>query len=154
MAKVRIKFGYYGHRPHKARSPVPVGPGETVNVSDDEAIRLISLGVAELVDAQSSVSPLCAPYEQPQSGEEYVDTSGAEPLPEPDEDADTANVGHLDADQLMSLTKAKLLELASDIGADVSAADSKAKIVDAIIQVQLEPGDSIPPAVVAEAPVI
>ncbi len=156
MARVRIISGAYGYRPPGSKHPVTKRIGDIVTVSDDEAIRLITLKVAELVDAQSPVSPLSALPEEADKSYQSVDTESDKIPPESDEGADTANVttGHLDAEQLMELTKAELLKLAEEMGADVSSSDNKTEIVAAIAQAEVEPGDIVPPDLSAEAPVV
>lgn len=54
----------------------------------------------------------------------------------------------------MELTKAELLKLAEEMGADVSSSDNKTEIVAAIAQAEVEPGDIVPPDLSAEAPVV
>ena len=156
MAKVRIISGTYGYRPPNSKHPVSKSIGDIVTISDDEAMRLITLKVTELVDAQSPVSPLSALSDELDKSCEGVDTDLAKAPPESDEDADTAEViiGHLDAEQLMELTKAELLKLADEMGVDVSSSDSKAEIVAAITQVEVTAGDMVPPDLSAEAPVV
>lgn len=156
MAKVRIISGTYGYRPPNSKHPVSKSIGDIVTISDDEAMRLITLKVAELVDAQSPVSPLSALSDELDKSCEGVDTDLAKAPPESEEGADTAEViiGHFDAEQLMELTKAELLKLADEMGVDVSSSDSKAEIVAAITQVEVTAGDMVPPDLSAEAPVV
>lgn len=156
MARVRIISGTYGYRPPSSKHPVPKRIGDTVTVSDDEAVRLITLKVAELVDAQSPVSPLSVLSDGFGENSESADTDADQIPPESDEAADTADViiGHLDAEQLMELTKAELLKLADEMGVDVSSSDNKAEIVAALTQVEVSTSDMVPPELSAEAPVV
>ncbi len=155
MARVRIISGAYGYRPPGSKHPVTKRIGDIVTVSDDEAIRLITLKVAELVDAQSPVSPLSALPEEADKSYQSVDTESDKIPPEGDEGAaaDEATTGHLDAEQLMELTKAELLKLAEEMDVDVSSSDNKAEIVAAITQTEVMTGDA-PPDLSAEAPVV
>ena len=156
MARVRIISGTYGYRPPGSKHPVPKRIGDTVTVSDDEALRLITLKVAKLVDAQSPVSPLSVLHDGPGENSEGVDTDADQIPPGSDEGADTAEavIGHLDAEQLMELTKAELLKLADELGVDVSSSDNKAEIVAALTQTEVTTGKVVLPELSAEAPVV
>lgn len=156
MARVRIIRGTYGYRPPGSMHPMPKRIGDIVTVNDDEAIRLITLKVAELVDVQSPVSPLSVRPEDADKSCESVDTESDKIPPEGDQGAAAANVttGHLDAEQLMELTKAELLKLANEMGVDVSSSDNKAEIVAAITRAEVAPGEAIPPELSVETPVV
>ena len=156
MARVRIISGTYGYRPPGSKHPVPKRIGDTVTVSDGEAQRHINLKVAALVDEHMPIAATGAPVDTLDDNLKGVDTDSTQTPPESDEGADTANVttGHLDAEQLMELTKAELLKLAEEMGADVSSSDNKTEIVAAIAQAEVEPGDIVPPDLSAEAPVV
>ena len=151
MARVRIISGTYGYRPPGSKHPVPKRIGDTVTVSDDEAVRLITLKVAKLVDVQSPVSPLSVLPDGPGESSESVDTDADQIPPESDEGADTADVI---VEHLMELTKAELLKLADEMGVEVSSSDNKPEIVAAITQAEVEPGDIVPPDPSAEVPVV
>lgn len=156
MARVQIISGAYGYRPPGSKHPVPKRIGDTVTVSDSEAQRLIKLKVAALIDERTPVAVTSAPTDGSGDSSESVDTDADQIPPESDERADTADVivGHLDAEQLMELTKAELLKLADEMGIDVSNSDNKAEIVAAITQVEVSTGDIVPPELSAEAPVV
>ncbi|MBR3767533.1 MAG: hypothetical protein IKL10_04745 [Clostridia bacterium] len=49
MKKIRIISGTYGHRPFGKKGVHPVKVDETCDVSDEEAVRLESLKIAEIV---------------------------------------------------------------------------------------------------------
>lgn len=156
MARVRIISGTYGYRPPTSKHPVPKRVGDIVTVSDSEAMRLIKLKVAALIDEQPPAAPRDVASDGPGENSESVDTAQAKIPPEGNEGADEAGetTGHLDAGQLMELTKAELLKLAGEMGVDVSSSDNKAEIVAAISQTEVTMGDIVPPDLSAEAPVV
>ncbi len=155
MARVRIISGAYGYRPPGSKHPVTKRIGDTAVVSDSEAQRLVNLKVAALIDEQTSVADASVPAAALDDNSGGVDTDSAQSPPEGDEGAaaDEATTGHLDAEQLMELTKAELLKLAEEMDVDVSSSDNKAEIVAAITQTEVMTEDA-PPDLSAEAPVV
>jgi hypothetical protein len=123
--KVKIVNGTYGHRRTAGGSVVPIRMGGTVDVSLEEAKRLIRLGVA--VSICGSDEP---PVEPDQTEDGQKDSQ---------DDAAT-----LDREQLMELTRAKLEELAADMGVDVSTCKNKGEIADLLVQAPVEPGPELP----------
>lgn len=156
MARVQIISGAYGYRPPGSKHSVTKRIGDIVTVSDGEAQRLISLKVAALIEEQMPVAATGAPVSTLDDKPESVDTGSTQTPTEGGEGAAADNVttGHLDAEQLMDLTKAELLKLADEMGVDVSSSDNKAEIVAAITQVEVTTSNIVPPELSAEAPVV
>lgn len=116
MAIIRILQGVYGSRDGKGRVH-PVFKGERVEVSDQEALRLVRLGVAEIV-ARSTVYPPVVPQTAPDPEQMPQDTAAertpAAPAGEP---SDTMSAAALER-----MTKADLEQMAQDMGIDISGA--------------------------------
>lgn len=123
MARIKVTRGgcgitfkdEHGIERHALKTPES-GPFE---YNDTKAARLVSLGVAEYVDAQ----------EVPAKPDDVN-----EPKEEP-------TTGHLDASQLEGMTNAQLANLAGDLGIDVSKCKKKADYIAAIIAEEVEVGD-------------
>lgn len=85
MKKVKIVNGVYGYRPDGVGSTEPIGIGETVSLPDDEAARLVDLGVAIIVG--DAPAPVATPDVGQSDGGEGDDTpedgNGAEDGDEP-----------------------------------------------------------------------
>lgn len=120
MAIVKILQGAYGSRDGKGRVH-PVFRGEQVEVSDQEALRLVGLGVAEIVSGGPAM-PSVAPQTPPDPEQMPQDTTG-EKLPAEaatavgDEPSDSMSVAALER-----MTKADLEQMAQDMGIDISGA--------------------------------
>lgn len=161
MKRVRIIRGVYGHKPYGTGRVRPVGIGDTVDVPDEEAERLVFLGVAEMVP------------EPPSNGDEDVATiqdgqTDGEPGTGMDaevlcgeNDAEGSTAYTLDPEQMKSMTNAKLRELAEAIGISTARLKNKAELIAAITAVQNVPAteeESVvdgeqPPTLCAEEPV-
>jgi len=118
MAIIKILQGAYGSRDGKGRVH-PIFKGERVEVSDQEALRLVSLGVAEIVSggpAMPSVAPQTAPdpEQMPQDTEK---TPAEATTAAGDEPSDSMSVAALER-----MTKADLEQMAQDMGIDISGA--------------------------------
>lgn len=87
---------------------------------DQQAARLVSLGVAEYADKQQTAA-----------------SARVEATPEDDE----KTTGSLDPEQLKDMNINQLKKLAADMGADVKGCKSKADYIDAITAVEVEAGD-------------
>jgi len=152
MKTVKIIFGSYG-LPDGRRGVKLIDCGQTCEVDDAEAARLVALGVAAVVVAT------------PQEAESATGTG--ENTPEGD-NAQEGAVGHLDAGQLSSMTNAQLKQLAEDMGLDVTKCKKKADFIELITAEEVivptdgEEGEEeddtvddgeLPPDLEAEAPV-
>lgn len=119
MVKIKILGGAYGHRPAGSRHPVVINHGETCEVPEAEAKRLVELGVAEEVDRGAVAT---APVEL--SAESREDAT-------PDEEA--AEEGQeTPVPPLEDMTVAQLKELAEQMGLDISGLRKKSDILAAI----------------------
>ena len=81
MAIIKILQGAYGSRDGKGRVH-PVFKGERVEVPDQEALRLVRLGVAEIV-ARSTAYPPVVPQTAPDPEQMPQDTAGERTLAAP-----------------------------------------------------------------------
>lgn len=108
MLNVKITSGIYGYRTEPSGPVEPKGVGDICSVSEDEAARLVRLGVAEIIDAALNQQPF-----------EYR--------------ADDNAV--MDEAKLKKMSKAELLSLAIDFGidGDLPEGATKAQIIAAII---------------------
>lgn len=152
MKTVKIVSGVYGADNGKG-GVTAIARGQTCEVSDAEAARLVSLGVAAM-----AVATLQEGQTAPEAGEN---------TPEGD-NAQEGAVGHLDAGQLSSMTNAQLKQLAEDMGLDVTKCKKKADFIELITAEEVivptdgEEGEEeddtvddgeLPPDLEAEAPV-
>ena len=156
MTKIEIICGTYGHRPAGALHPVPVDRGGFCDVPEEEAERLVHLGVARIASGEV-VPAVATPPVDEESTSAGADLSG-------DENGSTDEESlHLDPEQLKELTNAKLTELAEDMGIDTAKLKTKAQLISAITSVPLEDAISedegvddgeAPPTLEPEAPVV
>ena len=130
---IKIISGTYGHRPllpNGKRSPYlnPVKAGSPpIEVDDAEAERLFALGVAEMADPEENKAP------EAKAAEKAPEVSG-EPI-----------TGHLDGVDLESMSFNDLKALAKDIGIDAGKIKSKAGLIQAITEVEVEaPAEELP----------
>ena len=143
MAIIKILQGAYGSRDGKGRVH-PVFKGERVEVSDQEALRLVRLGVAEIV-ARSTAYPPVVPQTAPDPEQMPQDTAGEEtpsgattaPTGEP---SDSMSVAALER-----MTKADLEQMAQDMGVDISGAKNNRERAELIAAAEAEEaGDGAP----------
>ena len=141
MAIVKILQGAYGSRDRKGRVH-PIFRGEQVEVSDQEALRLVKLGVAEIVGTASpTVAPQAAPdpEQMPQDTAGEETPSGAATAPT-DEPSDSMSVAALER-----MTKADLEQMAQDMGVDISGAKNNRERAELIAAAEAqEAGDGAP----------
>ncbi len=139
MAIIKILQGAYGSRDGKGRVH-PIFKGERVEVSDQEALRLVRLGVAEIV-ARSTAYPPVVPQTAPDPEQMPQDTAGertpAAPAGEP---SDTMSAAALER-----MTKADLEQMAQDMGVDISGAKNNRERAELIAAAEAEEaGDGAP----------
>jgi len=96
MREIVIQKGVYGFRTDRGRVQ-PVPRGATAIVSDEEAVRLVNLGVAAYTD-QTSVHP------------------------SPSTDSGQAAPNETEVSRLERMSKADLERMAADLGVDISGA--------------------------------
>lgn len=146
MKTIKIVTGTYGADNGKG-GVVAIDRGHICEVDDQEAARLIALGVAEKVVATpQDANGVC------EAGENTTDESGAQ----------SGIVGHLDAEQFSTMTNAELKKLAEDMGLDTSKCRRKADFIDLITAEEViapetddtEDDGELPPELSAEAPVV
>ena len=108
---VKIIKGSYGHR--KGKVIVPVYAGETVELTPEQEVRLVKLGVAEVVNPNGK-------------------TSGGKPpkAPEGNSDNDEQSDALPEYDEKMKLVELK--EIDEKYGVDASAMQSKKEVIAAI----------------------
>jgi len=134
--------------------------------SADEATeeRLVSLGVAVRVGAPDHAQTLprndSAAGEEPENAGEVSTPPAAENASQGDEEAAG---GHLDPDQLRTMTNAALKKLAEDMGLDASKCRNKEQYVALLTSVEIDiedtedpeaADDDEPPDLNAEAPIV
>ncbi|WP_297312565.1 hypothetical protein [uncultured Oscillibacter sp.] len=141
MTIVKILQGAYGSRDGKGRVH-PIFKGERVEVSDQEALRLVKLGVAEIV---GPASPAVAPQTAPDPERMPQDTAdGGKPVEAPtipvDEPSDSMSVAALER-----MTKADLEQMAQDMGVDLSGAKNNRERAELIAAAEAEEGGEVLP---------
>lgn len=155
---VKIINGNYGHNENGRITAISLG-GE-VDLADDEARRLIKLGVAELVTERKGDNRGASHVATGENGEENEtpsvnpteDESGAEGKSEDDGEKGLA----LDETQLKTMTNTNLKKLAEDMGIDTSKMRVKDDFVKAILEktVYCDNDDETPPVATAEDPIL
>ena len=148
MCEIRIVSGTYGMNVN-GRIAV-VRREQTCEVPEEEAARLVSLGVA--VDVKERV--LVA--ETPAVGDAENET-GDTPEAEETDATDDLIPGHLDEEELKKMPFEQLKKLATDCGLQVGKLRSRENIVKALAEmetfVSAEEDGEEPPVMEAEAPV-
>lgn len=157
--KVKIICGAYGHRPTDRPGTVKtVRAGQCCEVSDEEASRLVKLGVAEY----TAEEPVATPPAEPEDDGTGTNTPPAddgsvglvmfsvEELPEAAKSLDIVD-GHFTEESLNKLTNADLKALAIDLGLDPKKCGNKASLVALILPVNIvddegEDDGTAPPA--------
>lgn len=128
MAIVRIVSGTYGHRPDGSNYVVPVTPRDLpISVSDEEAKRLVDLGVAVYVDKGAVATPPAGV-----SNDALISNPPSEEDGE-NGDSDPAEVtGNLDPEALKDWKMDELRKLADDMGIDTAGIKKKDALIEAI----------------------
>ena len=159
--KIKIISGTYGHRPAGAVHPKPISAGETCDVPEGEAKRLIDLGIALPVAQVPAKGIATAPAASAGLGPGVTMSEGKNPQEAfPFEDGEVLDVvdGHLTVESLMKLSRADMESLAEGAGVDVSGCKTKADVIAELVKVEfdpMQPDDSEPlPQLDAEAPVV
>ena len=119
MTIVKIISGTYGYQPQGSNYIVPVAAGDPpISVEDDEALRLVDLGVAVI-----------AKEDAPAPAEDAVEQTG---------ESDPAEItGNLDPEELKGWTVSDLKKLAADMQIDVTG-KKKDDIIKAICAVDVD----------------
>lgn len=155
MKLIKIINGTYGFRPQPYVVELKTADDQPFEVSDEEADRLIGLGVAALAFGDDSESLQGAmdgmvgqledqpvPPEDPDEDPEDQDTD------EPEDEADETNepapaAEKMDPEELKQLTNPELGELAKELGIEVKGRPTKADLIDAIMAAAAE-DDELP----------
>ena len=148
MCEIRIVSGTYGLSVNGRI--VVVRSQQTCEVPEEEAVRLVSLGVAVYVKEPVLVA------EKPAVGDAVYET-GDTPEAEENDATDDLIPGHLDEEELRKMPFDQLKKLASDCGLQVGILRSRKNIVKALAEmetfVSAEEDGEEPPIMEAEAPV-
>ncbi len=137
MILVKIISGTYGYRPEKSNYVIPVSVGEgPISVDDDEAKRLVEIGVAAYIDKETPVeavatAPSCDSDSCP------IDNS---PDSEDGENGDSGPgevTGNLDPEELKGWKMDELKKLATDMGIDATGIKKKDDLIAAIVAVEV-----------------
>lgn len=143
MKTVKIINGAYGQRVGGKTRLVRLG--ETCQVDDQEAARLVSLKVAEYVKEEpEAIQPAPPTIDIDESG---GDAPGQEDEPGPERDTYTQ-------DELDAMTKDSLLKIAAQLGLKANVRMSKADITQAIHGVLVHADEPAPPDLSPEDPVV
>lgn len=124
MVKIKVIRGgcgiSYKDEHGAARHALRTAEDGPFECDEQQASRLVSLGVAEYADEQQAAA-----------------SATAEATPQGDEPI----TGTLDPDQLKDMSLTQLKELAADMGADVKGCKSKSDYINAITALETEAGD-------------
>jgi hypothetical protein len=157
MLKVKIINGNYGYNDNGKITTIPLG--ETVDLADDEAQRLINLKVAELVTDDTDHKGSKKPVATGENGEENK-TPSVNPTEnkngaEGEIEGDTEKGLPLGETQLRSMTNTELKKLAEDMGLDTSKMKKKEDFVSAIMAnvEYFDNDDEAPPVATVEDPI-
>ena len=149
--KIEIISGSYGWRKTKGTMSKLVERGDTCEVDDAEARRLVALGVAAIVH-EVDEAPVASGITVESGDTPCVDMPSEENGTEGDAEA------YLDAKQLQEMTVAQLKELAAELGIETAKLRKKDDLIAAIVAVPVEPGEEISeddlPELSADAPVV
>lgn len=130
MTLVKIINGTYGHRPEKSNYVIPVSVGDpAISVDDDEAKRLVEIGVAAYADAEAVAT----------ASEGGSDASPIEYTPGDKDgesgDSDPAEItDNPDPESLKGWKVDELKRLASDMGIDTTGIKKKGDLIQAITE--------------------
>ena len=137
MTIVKIISGTYGHRPENSPYVIPVTPRDpAISVDDDEAKRLVKIGVAAYVDAEAPLEDVATAVPGDSDGQ----TIGNSPDNGEGEngDSDPGEIaGTLDPEDLKGWKMEDLKKLAADLGIDTTGIKKKDDLIAAIAAVEV-----------------
>lgn len=172
MKKIEITNGVYGARDSKTNRVTPVPIGGTVDVTDEEAARLVQLNVAKVIGEETPADGVATPPAPGADGGADENASGsnggAEGQESGYEDDDVLDIvdGHFTVESLMKLERKAMEALAADleIAADaIKKCKNKTELATLIAEVEVEAEEDedasagngeTPPALGAENPVV
>lgn len=128
MMDVIIRRGTYGHRIGKNRVK-SVSVGEKITVSDDEADRLVQMGIASYADAHAVANGAA------KTSPNGSDAAGSENLESDASDDET------ELSKLEKMPKADLERMAKDMGVDISGAKNNHERAALILAADTESGE-------------
>ena len=152
MKLIKIINGVYGFRPQPyvvERKNVHDAPFE---VSDEEAARLVDLGVAAIAfgedseslnDAMDGVVDQLEDQPVPPEDPEDDEPEDLEDDPEEEAEPDPEPVEKLDPEELEKLTNPQLAEIAKSLGVTIKTHVKKSELIALILQAQAE-DDELP----------
>lgn len=143
---VVIKTGVYGYRIKTATGNTRVRPitkGERVSVSDEEAARLVGLGIAAYVDVPTEAhsEPPAPPSGNGESEGEHQDTSGTNHPAEPNPEDEKNKAYAAEVKRLERMSKDDLVRMAQDMRVDISGARNNHERAELIAAVSSEEED-------------
>ena len=141
MAIVKIVNGTYGHRPDGSKYVIPVTPADLpISVSDEEAKRIVEMGVAVYVDAGAVATAPADDFDSSPISNSPSDEGGDSG------DSDCVEItGTLDPEGLKDWKMDDLKKLAADMGIDTTNLKKKAALIDAICTVEVGiPDEEVP----------
>lgn len=146
MKTVVITTGVYGRRTENGRV-LPVAKGECVTVSDDEAMRLVSMGVANFIATASGgpTGPLIAPQNGPEPEGMPQDTPGEKAPAEGATNGEKADPDNVDVSRLERIPKGDLERMAQDMGVDISSARNNRERAELIVAAMSNEDGDVPP---------
>lgn len=145
MKKIKIICGTYGSRPGDGSHVVPINRGECCEVTEEEAVRLVSIGVAEYVSnegvattsgGENSVGEGTNTPEGNELSMEGVSAQASD-LSGLALELDIVD-GHFTEEGLSQMTNGNLKKLADDLGLDTSKCKKKDDFVALLLTVELE----------------
>lgn len=164
MKKIEITNGVYGARDSKTNRVTPVPIGGTVDVTDEEASRLVRLKVAKIIDEETPADGVATPPAPPSGGGAGVNAAdgngGAEGQENGNEDDEVLDIvdGHFTVESLMKMERKDMEALASDLEIDANAVKkckNKTELANLIAEVEVaveDDGDEEPPVDTGEEP--
>ncbi|MCR2026894.1 hypothetical protein [Anaerotruncus colihominis] len=166
MKKVKIINGVYGARDNKTSRVTPVSIGGTVEVSDEEAARLVGFKVAAYVDEASPANGVATPPVTIPIGGAGKDAPDGEDSAEGQEngcgDDEALDIvdGHFTVESLMALERKDMDTLAADLSIEAAAikkCKNKTELAELIAAVEIDEGNTgdgeQPPTLGTEGPV-
>lgn len=137
MTTIKIISGVYGYRPEKSPYVIPVQKGDpAISVDDDEAKRLVEIGVAAYLDQEIDAGAAETAIPVVPDNQATSSTPGNEKDERGDSDPEDI-AGHLDADALKDWKMDDLKKLAADMGVDTTGIKKKDALIAAITAVEV-----------------
>lgn len=137
MTLIKIISGVYGYRPEKSPYVIPVSNRDpAISVDDDEAARLVEIGVAAYVGQESGAGAVATGLSCDS------DSCPIDPNPGSGDgengDSDPGEItGNLDPDALKDWKMDDLKKLAADMGIETTGIKKKDDLIAAIVAVEV-----------------